>query len=68
VLLFSAWCTDAGLRHMPAAAATVAAFIDAQAAAGKAPASIKRYTASIAAYHRPPRHPTRWPSRSPPMR
>jgi integrase len=52
VLLFSAWCTDAGLRHLPASAEMVAAFIDAQAAAGKAPASIRRYAASIAAYHR----------------
>jgi integrase len=52
VLLFSAWCTDAGRRHLPATAETVAAFVDAQAAAGKAPASIRRYAASIAAYHR----------------
>ena len=52
VLLFSAWCTDAGRPHLPASAETVAAFVDAQAAAGKAPASIKRYAASIAAYHR----------------
>jgi integrase len=52
VLLFSAWCTEAGRRHLPATAETVAAFVDAQAAAGKAPASIKRYAASIAAYHR----------------
>jgi hypothetical protein len=27
VLLFTAWCTDAGLRHLPASAETVAAFI-----------------------------------------
>jgi integrase len=52
VLLFTGWCADAGLAHLPASAETVAAFIDAQAAAGKAPASIKRYAASIAAYHR----------------
>jgi integrase len=52
VLLFSAWCLDAGLRHLPATAETVAAFIDAQAALGKAPASVRRYAASIAAYHR----------------
>ena len=52
VLLFSAWCVDAGVRHMPASAETVAGFIDDQAASGKAPASIRRYTASIAAYHR----------------
>ncbi len=52
VLRFSAWCTEAGRPHLPATAETVAAFVDAQAAAGKAPASIKRYAASIAAYHR----------------
>ncbi len=52
VLLFSAWCTNAGLKHMPASAETVAAFVDAQAAAGKAPATVRRYAASIAAYHR----------------
>src|SRR5258707_10156254 len=52
VLLFSAWCADAGLMHLPASAETVAAFIDAQAALGKAPASIRRYAASIAHYHR----------------
>jgi integrase len=57
VLLFSAWCTEAGRRHLPATAETVAAFVDAQAAAGKAPASIKRYAASIAAYHRAARAP-----------
>jgi site-specific recombinase XerD len=52
ILMFTGWCTDAGVRHMPASAQTVADFIDAQAAAGKAPASIKRYAASIGAYHR----------------
>jgi hypothetical protein len=52
VLLFSAWCSDAGRQHLPASAETVAAFVDAQASAGKAPASIRRYAASIAAYHR----------------
>jgi integrase len=52
VLLFSGWCADAGLLHLPASAETVAAFIDAQAVLGYAPASIKRYAASIAAYHR----------------
>lgn len=52
VLLFSAWCLNAGLAHLPASAETVAAFIDDQAAAGKAPASVRRYAASIAAYHR----------------
>jgi integrase len=52
IVLFSAWCTDAGVAHLPASAETVAGFIDAQAAAGKAVASIRRYAASIAAYHR----------------
>ncbi len=57
ILLFTAWCIDAGLEHMPAAAEAVAGFVDAQAAAGKAPASIRRYAASIAAYHRSARAP-----------
>lgn len=52
ILLFSAWCNDTGREHLPASAETVAAFIDAQAATGKAPASVRRYAASIAAYHR----------------
>src|SRR5471030_3087573 len=52
VLLFSAWCAGAGRSDLPASAETVAAFIDAMSEAGKAPASIKCYAASIAAYHR----------------
>jgi integrase len=57
VLLFSAWCAEAGRRDLPASAETVAAFVDAMSEAGKAPASIKRYAASIAAYHRAARAP-----------
>src|SRR4051812_40081610 len=43
VLRFTAWCTGAGLAHLPAAAETVARFFDAQAEAGKATATIKRH-------------------------
>jgi site-specific recombinase XerD len=57
VLKFSGWCADAGLAHMPATAETLAAFIDFQSEAGKAVASIRRYCASIAAYHRAARAP-----------
>ena len=57
VLLFTAWCADAGLPHLPAAAETVAAFIDAMSAAGKATATLRRYAASIAAFHRSARAP-----------
>jgi site-specific recombinase XerD len=52
VLRFTTWCAEAGLPHLPAAAETVARFFDAQAATGKATATIKRHAASIAAYHR----------------
>ena len=40
VMLFTRWCTDAGLRHMPASPETIAAFIDSQAAAGSVEASV----------------------------
>jgi integrase len=52
VLKFTSWCAGAGREHLPATAETVAAFVDAMSAAGKAPASIRRYAASIASYHR----------------
>jgi integrase len=49
--MFSRWCLDAGLCALPASAPTLAAFIDAQAAAGASVASIRRYVSSIATYH-----------------
>jgi site-specific recombinase XerD len=51
VTIFTAWCSDAGATALPAAAATVAAFIDAMAAL-KAPATVRRYVSSIATFHR----------------
>src|SRR5277367_550564 len=50
-LVYSTWCADAGLPALPAAPATIAAFIDAMGEA-KAPATVRRYVASIGAFHR----------------
>jgi integrase len=49
--IFSRWCSDAGLSFLPASPETVAGFIDAMAAS-KAPATIRRYVASIGHWHR----------------
>ena len=49
--LYAAWCRERALRPLPATAATVAAFVDAMAAV-RAPATVRRYVASIAAAHR----------------
>lgn len=49
--IFAAWCREAGRAMLPAAPATVAAFIDAQGET-KARATIERYRSSIAALHR----------------
>lgn len=49
--VFAAWCRANGRQVLPAPPATVAAFIDAQAAL-KAPATVARYRSSIAALHR----------------
>ena len=49
--LFAAWCTERGRLALPATAATVAAFVDAMAEV-RAPATVRRYVASIAAAHR----------------
>ena len=49
--VFAAWCRASGRQLLPASPATVAAFIDAQAAI-KAPATVARYRSSIAALHR----------------
>ena len=49
--IYSAWCTERGVPALPASAETVAAFVDAMARV-RAPATVRRYVASIAAAHR----------------
>ena len=49
--IFDAWCRARPLPALPAAPATLAAFVDAMAAS-RAPATVRRYVASIAAAHR----------------
>jgi integrase len=51
VAIFTAWCAQMNHPALPAAPATVAAFIDAMAA-GKAPATVRRYVSSVATFHR----------------
>lgn len=51
IVIFTGWCDAAGLAHLPASAATVAAFIDAMAVS-KAPATVRRYVSSVASFHR----------------
>ena len=54
--IFTGWCAAAGLISLPAEPGIVAAFIDAMGDA-KAPATVRRYVASIAACHRAARLP-----------
>ena len=49
--IFSAWCAGRGAAALPASPETVAAFVDAMARL-RAPATVRRYVASIAAPHR----------------
>ncbi len=49
--IYAAWCEERGVRALPARAGTVAAFVDAMARV-RAPATVRRYVASIAAAHR----------------
>ena len=49
--VFSAWCAGEGREALPATAETAAAFVDAMAEL-RAPATVRRYCASIAAMHR----------------
>ena len=51
IRVFAAWCGECGRVPMPAGSETVAAFVDAMAAT-RAPATVRRYVASIAAAHR----------------
>ena len=48
--VFAAWCGARELEALPATAAAVAAFVDAMARV-RAPATVRRYVASIAAAH-----------------
>ena len=45
---FAAWCAERGVRPLPARAATVAAYIEESAAAGRSPGTVRRYLSSIA--------------------
>ncbi len=49
--IYAAWCAEHGHRALPATPETVAAFVDAMAEV-RAPASVRRYVASIATVHR----------------
>ncbi len=49
--IFGKWCAGQGLRVLPARAETVARFVE-SAARDKAPATVRRYVASIGALHR----------------
>ena len=49
--IYTAWCEARAVCALPAEAATLAAFVDAMAKL-KAPATVRRYVASIAAAHR----------------
>ncbi|MDE0410447.1 MAG: tyrosine-type recombinase/integrase [Alphaproteobacteria bacterium] len=49
--VYGAWCAGRGLQALPAAPETVAAFVDAMAET-RAPATVRRYVASIAVAHR----------------
>ena len=49
--IYAAWCAERGERALPATPETVAAFVDAMAE-DRAPATVRRYIASIAVAHR----------------
>ena len=49
--IYAAWCAERGVPALPAGAETITAFVDAMAAV-RAPATVRRYVASIAAAHR----------------
>lgn len=51
VAIFTAWCAADGRPALPAAPDTVAEFVDAMAIS-KAPATVRRYVASVATFHR----------------
>jgi integrase len=49
--IFQAFCESRGERYLPADPKTIRAFIDDQLTAGKKPATVKRYVATIARVH-----------------
>ncbi len=49
--IFEAWCRDAGMTALPASADTLALFLSAQAAAGRAPSTLGRRLAAIRMAH-----------------
>ena len=49
--IYTAWCAGQGRAALPAGPDTIAAFVDAMAAT-RAPATVRRYVASIAVAHR----------------
>ena len=49
--IYAEWCAERGLRALPASAETVATFVDAMAET-RAPATVRRYVASIAVAHK----------------
>ena len=49
--IYTAWCAEQGRAALPASPDTIAAFVDAMAAT-RAPATVRRYVASIAVAHR----------------
>lgn len=49
--IWAGWCAERGVRALPATPETVAAFVDAMAEV-RAPATVRRYLASIALAHR----------------
>lgn len=49
--IFEAWCAERGRAALPASAETIAAFVDAMAPE-RAPSTVRRYVASVAAAHR----------------
>jgi integrase len=51
-VVFLAFCKPRGLLPLPAAPSTVAAFVEACGEAGKKPATVRRYLATIACAHR----------------
>jgi integrase len=50
--VFTSWCTDNGQTALPASAATLAAFLAAQASAGFKPATLSRRLGAVNAAHR----------------
>ena len=54
--IYTAWCAEQGRAALPASSDTITAFVDAMAVT-RAPATVRRYVASIAVAHRAIGHP-----------